>query len=61
MRWRNIAEAEVEDTLAKPEKIEDSMEGRKKAFKHIGKTWLKVTFKEEKGQWTVVTAIDKSR
>ena len=59
MRWRKITEAEVNDTLTEPDKIEESIKGRKNAFKHIGDKWLKVTFKEEDGAKVVVTVINK--
>jgi hypothetical protein len=61
MRWRKISEAEVEKTLVEPEEIEDSIKGRKNAFKHMDQKWLKVTFKEESNQFVVVTTIDKNR
>ena len=51
-------EAEVNDTLTEPDKIEKSIKGRKNAFKHIGYKWLKVTFKEEDGAKVVITVIN---
>ena len=60
MRWRKISEAEVNDTLTDPDKIEKSIKGRKNAFKHIGDKWLKVTFKEEDGAKIVVTVINQN-
>jgi hypothetical protein len=41
--------------------VEDSINGRKNAFKHIGKKWLKVTFKQEDDAITIVTAIERSK
>jgi len=55
-----MSEAEVNDTLTEPDKIEKSIKGRKNAFKHIGDKWLKVTFKEEDGAKVVVTVINKN-
>lgn len=34
MRWRKISEEEIKDTVLHPEKIEDSIKGRKNALKH---------------------------
>lgn len=59
MRWRRISEEEVQNTILNPEETEDSIKGRKNAFKHINGKWIKVTFKEEADTITIVTAIDK--
>ncbi len=61
MKWREISEQEVKDTMLSPEKVEDSAKHRKNAFKHIGKKWLKVTFKQEGDKVTIVTAIDRGK
>jgi hypothetical protein len=61
MKWRDISEQEVKDAVLFPEKVEDSMKDRKNAFKHIGRKWLKVTFKQEGDKVTIVTVIDKSK
>ncbi len=61
MKWRKISEANVRDTLLFPEAIENSIKGRKNAFKHVENKWLKVTFKEENDNIVVVTVIDKKR
>ncbi|OHB94748.1 MAG: hypothetical protein A3G17_01640 [Planctomycetes bacterium RIFCSPLOWO2_12_FULL_50_35] len=61
MKWRKIAEGEVKNTILYPEKIEDSIKGRRNAFKHIGQKWLKVTFVQENDKIIVVTAIDKNK
>lgn len=60
MKWRKISEEEVQNTIFNPEKTQDSIKGRKNAFKHINKKWIKVTFNEEDDRITIVTAIDKS-
>ena len=59
MKWRRISPDQVKSTLLDAEKIEESIEGRKNAFKHIGKKWLKVTFKEENDIIYIITAIDE--
>ena len=61
MKWRKISKEEVENTIISPEKIEDSIKGRKNTFKHIDKKWIKVTFKEENDIITIITAIDKNK
>ncbi|MBI5892056.1 MAG: hypothetical protein HZB79_00060 [Deltaproteobacteria bacterium] len=61
MKWREIEEGEVRETIFYPEKVEDSAKDRKNAFKHIGKKWLKVTFKQESDRIVAITAIDKNK
>jgi len=61
MKWRDITEDEVKDTVLCPDSVEDSIKGRKNAFKHIGKKYLKVTFHEKSNKITIVTAIDKNK
>ena len=61
MKWRDISEDEVKDTVLYPESEEDSIKGRKNAFKHIGKKYLKVTFHKESNKITIVTAVDKNK
>lgn len=59
MKWRRISENEVRETVISPEKIEETIKGRKNAYKHVNNKWLKVTFKEEFAI-TIITAIDKN-
>jgi len=61
MKWREVAEDEIKDTILYHEDIEDSTKGRKNAFKHIGNKWLKVTFKQEVDKIIVITVIDKNK
>lgn len=61
MKWREVFEDEVKDTILEPEKTEDSIKGRKNVFKHVGEKWLKVTFKEENDKITIVTVVDKNK
>jgi hypothetical protein len=39
MKWRKIAEAEVDSTIADPDMEQDSIKGRKNAFKTLGGRW----------------------
>lgn len=59
MRWREITEEEVKLTLSEYDKIEDSVKGRRNAFKKIGTRLIKVTFKEEDNKITVITALER--
>ncbi len=61
MKWRKITAEEVEETILHPEKVEDSIKGRKNAFKHINAKRLKVTFTEKHETITIVTAINKNQ
>lgn len=61
MKWRKISEEEIYDAIFTPEKVEDSIKGRKNAYKHIKQKWLKITYKEDNDQIAVVTAIDKNQ
>ncbi|OGW07043.1 MAG: hypothetical protein A2889_06265 [Nitrospinae bacterium RIFCSPLOWO2_01_FULL_39_10] len=61
MKWREISEDEIKNTILSPEKIEDSIKDRKNAFKHIDKKWLKVTFKQENDKIVIITVIDKNK
>ena len=61
MKWRDIDEKEVAETIEFPEKVEDASNDRKNAFKQIGKKWLKVTFRRESDMVVIITAIDKNK
>ena len=61
MKWRGISKDAVRETVLAPESVEDSIKGRKNAFKHIIAKWLKVTFKKERDRIVIITVIDKSR
>ena len=60
MKWRKISEEEVKNTISSPEKTEDSIKGRKNAYKHINEKWIKVTFKDDYDKIIIVTVIDKN-
>ena len=57
MKWRDITEDEVKSTLANFDKIEDSIKGRKNAFKQFPTRLIKVTFIEEGGKIVVITTM----
>lgn len=57
MKWRDISEEEVKLTLADFDKLEDSIQGRKNAYKKFPARVIKVTFTEEAGKTVVITAM----
>jgi len=59
MKWRRITVKDVEETVSSPDRIEESINGRKNAFKLIGSRLLKVTYKTENDDIIVVTAMVK--
>ena len=61
MKWRQIADAEVESTIADPEMLQDSVKGRKNAFKTLGGRQLKVTYCREGDDIVIVTAVIKGK
>ena len=61
IKWRKITEEEVKHTLSDYDKIEDSIKGRKNAFKKIGTRLIKVTFKEENNRIIVITALVREK
>jgi hypothetical protein len=59
MKWRKIAEAEVESTIADPDMRQDTIKGRKNAFKTLGERLVKVTYYHEGDDIVIVTAVIK--
>ena len=59
MKWRKIAEEEVKEAINNPDKLEDTIRDRKNAFKTIKDRLLKVTYKIEDDEITVITTIAK--
>ena len=59
MKWRRIGEREVQETMANPERVEDTVKGRKNAFKKVDGRLLKITYLTEKDEAIVITAIAK--
>jgi hypothetical protein len=59
MKWRQIGEGEVQETIRNPEKVEDSSRERKNAFKEVGGRLLKITYRIEKDEAIVITATVK--
>ena len=59
MKWRGITQDEAIETISNYDKIENSINNRKNAYKHIGEKYLKVTFTEELNKVIIITAILK--
>jgi hypothetical protein len=59
MKWRKISEDEVESTIANPDKRQDSIMGRKNAFKALGGRQIKVTYCFEDDDIVIVTTVIK--
>ncbi len=59
MKWREITEREVKLALNNPDKLEDTVKGRKNVLKTIGGRLLKITYKPENGDVIVITTIAK--
>ncbi len=57
MKWREITERNVREVINDPEKVEDTVKGRKNAFKKIGDRLLKVTYLPENNEILVIIAI----
>jgi len=61
MKWRKIAEEEIIEVVTDPERVEDSVHGRKNAFKKIGDRLLKVSYKYDGEKLIIITAVIKGR
>jgi len=59
MKWRKITEKEVKMAINNPDKLEDTIKGRKNAFKTIQDRLLKITYKLENSDLVVITTIVK--
>jgi hypothetical protein len=59
MKWRRIDIGEVQEAITSPENVEDTVKERKNAFKKVGGRSLKITYRIEKDEAVVITAIFK--
>jgi hypothetical protein len=59
MKWRRVSEAEVLSVLNAPDRVEQSIDDRRNAYKLVGNRLLKATYVEEEGDVVVVTVIEK--
>ena len=59
MKWRKIAEGEIETAINNADRVEDTKKGRKNAFKTTQGRLLKITYKPEGDDVIVITAMAK--
>lgn len=59
MKWRRVTEAQVLTVLNNPDRIEESSEGRRNAYKLVDDRFFKVTCADEDGDVVVITVIEK--
>jgi len=59
IRWRKIFEAEVEQAVNTPDRVEATRRNRINAYKKIKERLLKVTYLEEEGSVKIITAVWK--
>jgi hypothetical protein len=59
MKWRRIGEREAQEAIANPERVEVTVKGRENAFKKVDGRLLKITYRIEKDEAVVITAIAK--
>ncbi len=59
MKWPRVSEAEVIEALESPDRIEETAEQRKNAYKAVGNRLLKVTYRLVSSQTVVITVIEK--
>jgi len=61
MRWHKITELEVESALEAPEFLEPSVENRLNAWMKSFDKFLRVTYKEERDRFLVISAVKKNK
>jgi hypothetical protein len=59
VKWRRITEEEVREVISNPDRLEDTIKGRKNAFKVIEQRLLKITYTVENDGIIVITAMVK--
>ena len=59
MKWRKIAQGEIELAINSPDRVEDTKKGRKNAFKTTQGRLLKITYKPDGSDVIVITAMAK--
>jgi hypothetical protein len=61
MKDRAVTEEEAESAIAGPDSLLPSVKGRMNAFKYLNGRYLRITFKEEKEQFLVITVTIRKR
>ena len=61
MKWRRVTEPEVLAVLHAPDRVEESIESRRNAYKSVDDRLFKVTYAAEQEDIVVITVIEKER
>lgn len=59
MKWRMITEDDVKLAINSPDRIEDTIRGRKNVYKMLEDRTLKITYTQEDQDLVVITAMVK--
>lgn len=59
IKWRKIPEHDVITAIKKPDDLEDTIKGRKNAFKNIENKLLRVTYRKYEDDIIIITALVK--
>jgi hypothetical protein len=59
MKWRRVSETEVQEAIHNADKLEDTVKGRKNAFKMVEGRQLKVTYLSDTEELILITTIVK--
>lgn len=59
MKWRRVSESEVQEAIHNADKLEDTVKGRKNAFKMVEGRQLKVTYLSDTEELILITTIVK--
>jgi hypothetical protein len=61
MKWRGVSLQEVEEVVARPDRIERRLYGGTNAFKSLGKKAIRVSYIQEGNRLIVISVVDKNR
>ena len=59
MKWRMITEDDVKLTINSPDRVEDTIRGRKNVYKMLEGRTLKITYTQKDQDLVVITAMVK--
>jgi Domain of unknown function (DUF4258) len=60
MKWRRVSEAEVLSVLDAPDRLEQSIDERRNAYKLVADRSIQVTYVDEGADVVVITVIEKA-
>jgi hypothetical protein len=61
MKWRRVSETEALAVLNDPDRVEESIDNRRNAYKSVGDRLLKVTYAAEQEDVVIITVIEKEQ